>query len=124
MAQPRQDPNNKAQVETENASLLSRARAGKRVIKGSAAGADNYQAVTTAKASMATIDVRQVEQRAQRRTLRVAVLAFAFAFAVAGASELATHGSSHSTHSTPTFLKRALGARDPASSLVSSPSRG
>src|SRR4051794_4128034 len=77
MAQLRQNPNPKALVESENASLPSRARARKRVIKGSVPGADNDQEVTTAKASMATIDVRQVEQNAQRRTLRVAVLAFA-----------------------------------------------
>src|SRR5256885_1495962 len=104
MFRRRQNLDPKAQVETEDTPLpLARARAKKRVIKGSAPGADNYQQVTTAKASMATIDVRQVEQKAQRRTLRVAVLAFAFTLALAGASELATHGSSHSTPSNPAF---------------------
>src|SRR5712691_8673958 len=59
------------------------ARANKRGLKGSAVRADNYQQVITAKASMATIDVRQVEQGALRRTLRVAVLALGLV-AVAG----------------------------------------
>src|SRR5256714_8909878 len=102
----------------------------KRVIQGSAVRADNYERVTTAKASVEKIDVRQVERGGSRRTLRVAVLAFAVAasvvaaLAVAGASELALHRNSHSTHSTPAFLTRALGAPQPSGSLVRRPSRG
>src|SRR6266480_1882914 len=116
MAQPRQDPNHKAQVETENASLLSRARARKRVIKRSAAGADNYQHVTTAKASMATIDVRQVEQKAQRRTLRVAMLAFA-AVAVAGSLLALLNRGPHVVTAPPSFIAHELGADLPRQRL-------
>src|SRR6478752_714545 len=57
------------------------ARASKKVIKRSAVRADDYEQFTTAEASMATIDVRQVERKAGRRRLllRVAVPACALA---------------------------------------------
>src|SRR4029079_12865143 len=59
--------------------LLARAhaRVSKEVIKNSAVRADSSSEFTTAEASMATIDVRQVERNAGRRKLGVAVLAFA-----------------------------------------------
>jgi hypothetical protein len=61
---------------------LAHARASRKVIKKSALRADNYEQFTTAKASMATIDVRQVERKAgRRRWLRVAVPASALALA-------------------------------------------
>src|SRR5207244_41243 len=95
----------------------------KRVIQGSAVRADNYERVTTAKASVEKIDVRQVERGGSRRMLRVAVLALGVVI-VSGGYALITLRSSHPTHATPAFLTRALGAPDPSSSLVRTPSRG
>src|SRR5436190_7225981 len=80
----------------------------KRVIQASAVRADNYQRVTTAKASVEKIDVRQVERGGSRRTLRVAMLPFALAasivaaLAVAGAAVLTSDRSdSRSAPTTP-----------------------
>src|SRR6266566_6571533 len=116
MRRQRQDPNPKVQVETENTRLTSRARARKEVIKESTLGADNYQQVTTAKASMATIDVRQVEREAQRRTLRVAVLAFALLVAAGSLLGLLNRGPRPVT-APPSFIADKLGADLPRQRL-------
>src|SRR5439155_22529157 len=53
-------------------SLRARTRARtKRAIQGAAVRAENYERVTTAKASEEKIDVRQVERSGSRRKLRV-----------------------------------------------------
>jgi hypothetical protein len=116
MFRQHRNPNSQPQVEAENTPLPSRARARKKVIKRSAVGADNYQEVTTAKASMATIDVRQVEQKAQRRTLRVAVLAFTLLVAAGSLLALLNRGP-HAVTAPPSFIAHKLGADLPRQRL-------
>src|SRR5947208_13778867 len=109
MARPRQNLTLRLKSRVRIPRSPSRARARKRVIKGSAPGADNYQQVTTAKASMATIDARQVEQKAQRRTLRVAVLAFALLVTAGSLLALLNRGP-HPVTAPPAFIADKLGA--------------
>src|SRR6478752_5728291 len=80
------------------------ARASKKVIKRSAVRADNYEQFTTAEASMATIDVRQVERKAgRRRWLRVAVPASA-ALIVAGSLLGLLNRGTPTVASQPSFI--------------------
>jgi hypothetical protein len=78
--------------------------------------ADNYEQFTTAEASMATIDVRQVERNAGRRKLGVAVLAFA-GLLVAGSLLARLSPGAHTVAAPPSFIAHQLGTEVPHRAL-------